>query len=320
MLKSLVRTALCAALLVIVAACNKNPAEPTASAPAAIAASSTAPDAAILASAALVKQGDIAGLMQNSMPAADFAKMKADWAKEKNEKPITDEDRQKFADTMAKLTAPHAADTLYTEIQPKLAEFDAKYQQQVPVYVAMGSSWLQGMVNQDKDMSDTDKQQANAAIGAMGTWAQKTHFTDPVLVRKVLAIATETAGKLNLKTLDEARALTFEQSMQKAQIAFQGVKQALAVYDFSIDRVMDSVKPAVLSNDGKAAKVKVAYTLFSTPLTVDTEMVNVDGHWYGKKAIEKLTEKTAQDATTATPADATAPVTAPVTPTPTPAD
>jgi hypothetical protein len=317
MLKSPVRVALCAALLVLVAACNKNPAE--SSAPAAMVASSTAPDAAILASAALVKRGDIEGLMQNSMPAADFAKMKADWATEKNEKPITDEDRQKFAATMAKLTAPNAAETLYTEIQPKLAEFDAKYQMQVPVYVAMGSSWLQGMVNQDKDMSAADKQQANAAIGAIGAWAQKTRFTDPVLVKKVLAIATETAGKLNLKTLDEARALNFEQTMQKAQIAFQGIKQALAVYDFSIDKLMDSVKPEVLSNDGKAAKVKVAYTLFDTPLTIDTEMVNVDGHWYGKKAIEKMKEKTAQEATTAPPAATTAPAATPVSPPPAPA-
>ena len=134
---------------------------------------------------------------------------------------------------------------------------------------------------------------------------QKTHFTDPESVKKVLAIASKVARDLNLKTLDEARALDFDQSMAKARIAFLGFKDALGVYGLSLDKTLDSVKPEVVSNDGKAAKVKVAYTLFDAPLSVETEMVNVDGRWYGKHAIEKLAEKTAEDTATAPkPADA----------------
>jgi len=302
MFKPLVRTALAASLLVLVVGCGDKPAEP--GAPAAVALNANAPDTTIRKSADLLKQGDIAGLMQNAMPPADFAKMKADWAKNKNDKPITDEDRQKFGETMAKLTAPNAEQTLYTEIEPQLKMFDAQYQQQIPMYVTMGSSWLQGLVQQSKDLSDADKQQAVAAINALGAWVQKTRFTDPDAVKKVLAIASKAARDVNLKTLDEARALDFDQSMQKARIAFQAAKDALAVYGFSIDKTLDSVKPEVVSNDGKTAKVKVAYTLFDSPLSTDTDMVNVDGHWYGKHALDKLNEK---------PADApgTMPATAP---------
>ena len=255
---------------------------------AAVAANS--PDATIRKSAALLKQGDIAGLLQNALPPADFAKLKSDWGKAKDEKPITDEDRQKFQEAMTKLTAPDAEKAIYAEIEPQLKQIDAQYQQQLPMYVAMGSGWLTGMVQQNKELSDTDKQQAIAAINAVAGWVQKTHFTDPELVKKVLAIATKTARDLNLKTLDEARALDFDQSMAKARIALQGFKEALGVYGFSIDQTLDSVKPEVLSNDGKTANVKVSYTLLGTPLAATTQMLNVDGRWYGKDTIDKIKE------------------------------
>ena len=200
---------------------------------------------------------------------------------------------------MAKQTAPDAEKTLFAETEPQLAAFDAQYQQQVPMYVAMGSGWLQGMVQQNKDMTEEAKAQAIAAINALAAWVQKTRFTEPEAVKKVLAIASKAARDINLKTLDEARALSFEQSMDKGRIAFLALKEALAVYGFSLDQTLDSVKPEVVSNDGKTAKVKVAYTLLDAPLAMETELVNLDGRWYGKEALEKLSEARAESATPA---------------------
>ena len=301
MFKPMARATLAAALLVCVAACGDKTATDTAK----VAQDTSTPDGTIRQSADLLKKGDIAGLMAHSLPPAEFAKAKADWSKDANEDPITDEDRQKFAETMAKLTAPDAETTLYAEIEPQLTAFDAQYQQQVPMYVAMGSGWLQGMVQQSKDMSEESKQQAIAAINALAAWVQKTRFTEPESVKKVLAIASRAAREMNLKTLDEARALSFEQSMDKGRIAFLALKEALAVYGFSIDQTLDSVKPEVLSNDGTTAKVKVGYTLLGTPLAMETELVNREGRWYGKEALDKLAEARAE-ATASEPAVAPA--------------
>jgi hypothetical protein len=282
-----------------------------------VAGTASTPDATIRKSADLLKQNDIAGVMQNALPPAEYEKVKADWSKANNERPVTDEDRKKFEDTKTRLTAPDADKTIYAEIEPQLKQFDAQYTQQIPMYVAMGQGWLTGMVQQNKDLTDADKQQAVAAINALAAWVQKTRFTDAESVKKVLAITTRTARDLNLKTLDEARALTFDQSMQKARVALGGFKEALAVYGFSVDQTLDSVKPEVVTNDGKAASVKVSYTLLGSPLTATTQMVNVDGRWYGKDTIEKLKEQqqpAAPDA--AAPA---APATAPPAETPPPA-
>jgi hypothetical protein len=79
------------------------------------------------------------------------------------------------------------------------------------------------------------------------------------------------------------------------------------VYGFSLDAMLDSVKPDVLSNDGKTARVKVDYTLLDTPLSMETEMVAIDGRWYGKEAIEQVEKDRAEAAAAKAPATEPAP-------------
>lgn len=307
----LVRIAFAALLVASLAGCGNQ----QSAGPLAAIGVTNSPDATIRKSVELMKQGDIAALMQNSLPPADFAKIKADWGKDANEKPITDEDRRKFQDAMARLTAPDAEKTIYADIEPQLKQFDAQYQQQIPMYVAMGSGWLQGMVQQNAELSETDKQQAVAAINAVGAWVQKTRFTDAESVKKVLAIATRVARDLNIKTLDELRSLNYDQSMQKVRVAVLGLKDALAVYGFSVDQTLDSIKPTVVSNDGKVAVVKIDYALLGSPLTSTADMINLDGRWYGKHAIEKMKERQHDEATKdAASAPPSAPPPAPVEP------
>lgn len=301
MFKPLVRATFAASLLVFVAACQKQE-DGAVTAPAAAA----SPDATILASIKLLKQGDIAGLMQNALPPAEFAKAKADWGKDKDEQPITDEDRAKFNEAMGKLTAPDAETKLFAEIEPKLKEFDAQYKQQIPMYATMGSSVVKNMIQQNQTLSEAERGQATAAVDALVAWVQNTRFTDPESIKKVIAIVTRSARDLNLKSLDEARALDYDQSMAKARIAFAGIKDALNVYGFSLDQTLDSVQAKVVSNDGKNASVQLHYTLLGAPLDATADMVNVDGRWYGKQMMEKLKEKAAAQATEAVAAPAPA--------------
>lgn len=297
MLKTFARASLIGAVVLSVAACNR--------APETGAASSDAPDQAILASAKLAKQGDIAALLEHVMPPADFARIKAEWNDRKQDAEVSAEDRERFASAMTKLTAPNAVDTIYAEIEPDLRQFDAQYKQQLPTMVAMGQGYVQGMVQQNTTLSAAEKEQASAAIKAIGEWVQKTPFTDAAKVKQAIGHLADTARGLDLKTLDEARALNFEQSAPKLKIAVNGIKQVLEVYGFSIDRTLDSMKTEVLSNDGTNARVKVSYSLLDTPLTTETEMVKVDGRWYSKDTIEKLKQHAA---------DANAPIDAPAPP------
>ena len=289
MFKILVRTALLATMAIGAAACNRDSSAPGN-------ATANGPEQAIQRSIELTRAGDVAGLVEHMLPPEEFARVKADWVSEKDQAPVDDAARTRFAETIDKLTADDAVESLYKELEPDIRQFDAQYQQQIPTIVAMGRGYLNGMIQQNQGLTASEKEQAAGIIDALAKWVEETRFTDPALVRKALGIVSQSARQLDLKSLDEARALSFEQSAPKLQIAFTGLKQVLEVYGFSIDQTLDTVKTEVVSNDGDRAVVKIDYSLLGTPLQTTTEMVRIDGRWYSKDTIDKLREREADSA------------------------
>jgi len=308
MYSPLTRFAFVLALATAAVGCNQQTAAPTAAAPAAPApapvAVAAAPDAAVLASVKALRANNVAGLLENALPAAEVAKMKADWVKEMNKDPVTEEDRHKFAEQMSKLTAPGAEDKLYAELEPQLKQFEQQSAQQMPMMIAMGQGFIQSAIQQSKDLNDQQKQQTTALIDATAKWAQTAKFTDAALAKQAIAVVCKTARDVNLKTLDEARALNYDQAMQKAGIVLGGLKQVVALYGLSMDHALDSVKVETVSATGDTAKVKVTYTAFDQPFATESDLVKVDGKWYSKQAMAqwaKAQEKEQEMAKVAAP-------------------
>jgi hypothetical protein len=250
------------------------------------------PAETVLQGVELARNNDVAGLIEHNLPPAEFARVKATW-NERSE-PVSDAQRQRFADLMARLTAPDAATALYAEFEADIRQFDAQYQQQMPTIVAMGRGYLRGLVQQNPDLSAAEKEQANGVIAALAQWIEKTRFTEPEKAKQALAIASDTARQLDLKTLDQARALTFDESAPRLEIAFGGLKRLLEVYGLSIDTVLDSVSAEVISMEGDKASVRIAYKLLGSPLETRSEMVRIDGRWYSSDTIAKLDKLRAQ--------------------------
>ncbi|MEO6076312.1 MAG: hypothetical protein ABIP56_05865 [Dokdonella sp.] len=285
----LLRACVLAAVLALSSGCTKDKAVDAPSASPQVARLATgSPEAAITANAALLKAGDFAGLMQNSLPPEKFVAFKAEWTKQKDDEPVTEEDRQKFATLMKQLTSPDAEATLYAEAGPKLKALELQYQNQVPTYVNMARGFAQNMAEQSKDLSESEKRQSVDAINAIGDWAVTAKFADQALLKQSIAIAVATARSLQLKTIDEVRAMDYNTAMKKGQVAFLGVKKILALYGLSIDDSLDSVKPTLVSSTADTAKVKVDFTLLGKSMSTETDMVRQDGRWYSKDTIEKL--------------------------------
>jgi hypothetical protein len=299
---SLIRVALIAALAAAGFGCSQqNPSSSSApTTPAAIAAATSSPEGTIIASVKAVRENNIAALFEITLPPPELAKMKADWNKEMNKDPVTDEDRKQFADTMAKLTAPDAEAKMYAQVEPQLKEFDAKSAQQMPMMIAMGRGFAQSAIQQSKDLTDAQKQQAQQLLDAVGNWAQTTKFTDPTLVKGAIAAICKAARALNLKSIDEARALTYDQGMQKAGIVVNGVKQVLLVYGLNVDKTLDSIKVQPAAVAGDSAKVKINYVAFDQPFTADSELVKMDNKWYSKQAVDQWNKRQQEQAAAAT--------------------
>ena len=166
-----------------------------------------------------------------------------------------------------------------------------------PVRIAV----RRGAFGQNCSYSPAAASRASAYLHRPSTaqWAQTTKFTDPALVKAAIAEICKTARALNLKSVDEARALSYDQGMQKAGVVLAGVKSVLGVYGLNVDKALDSIKVQAAPAVGDTAKVTVSYTAFDKPFTTEAEMVKVDGRWYGKNAIEQWKKRQAEAAVAA---------------------
>lgn len=290
------RLTLLAALAALGVGCQQKNQPESAAAPTAATPSASTPAGAVTASVAALRKNDVGAFLQNTMPPAAFAKLKADWHDNMNKDPVGDDDRKQFEEQMNRLTAPDAEANLYKEIEPKLKEFDQKSAQQMPMMVAMGEGFAQSSIKQSKELSEPQKQQAEKLVDATAKWAQSTKFTDPALVKQAIAVICKTARALNVKTVDQLRGLTYDQGMQKAGLVLAGFKQVLAIYGLDMNKALDSVKVEPVSTNGDNATVKVTYTAFDQPFTTDAKMVRIDHQWYGEHAVEAWKKKQEHDA------------------------
>ena len=286
MLKSLARMTLMSILAMTAGACNRDAANDGV-------AEGAGPAETVQRSVELVRQSDMAGLVEHMLPPEEFARAKAEWNQRRDQAEPTAEERAQFEETMKKLTADNAAEKLYAEFEPDIRQFDTQYKEQIPDMVDMGNTYLHGLVRQSQTLSASEKEQASSVIDTLSMWVKETRFTDPELVKKALTAMTDSAKKLDIKTLDEARALTFEQAAPKFKIAFDGLKNIFDVYGLSIDQTLSTIKVEELSRQGDTASVKVSYVLLGAPLESTTEMIRIDGRWYGKDTIEKIKERKA---------------------------
>lgn len=223
---------------------------------------------------------------------------------EKDQPPIDDAARARFAETMSKLTAPDAAEVLFKEFEPDIRQFDTQYQQQMPTMVAMGRSYLKGSCSRIRSFRSA-KGAGHPDHRSPGHLGRKDPIhrsragqADPGRCHRRRAAAGS-------EVLDEARGLNFEQSAPKLKIAFNSLKKVLALYGFSIDQTLDSATTELVSSTADEAVVKVSYKLLDTPFQANVDMVRVGERWYSKDTIEKLKARNAEKAmATATPAAA----------------
>lgn len=272
--------------LTLVACGNKDAAEPMSAAK--VAQQTSDPASAVEAMAAKLKDNDLLGAVQLVMPAAQVDELRAKWSENMAGDPPSADDKAQFATTMAMLTADGAESTLLAMLEPQLVKYETEFAAQLPMMVGMGQGFMMQAVQANEDLSEAQKQQTVDMINALGGWLQGAKFADRDLAKKGIGIAVATARKLDLKTLDDVRALDFDHGMAKAGVVFGGVKDILAVYGFDMNQSFSSLKANVISREGSNAKVGFSYNFLGKSLSGEAEMVEQDGRWYGKDTMEQI--------------------------------
>lgn len=269
--------------LAALAGCSKD--EPASEA--VVEAATDTPSEAVEAAAAALRKGDLLGMVRLTMPPAEYERMKADWTAARAT-PADADDEAKYAEMMSRLAAPGAEDQIYAELEPKLAQFEAETAAQLPMMIGMMQGFAaQGIASNEK-LTEEQKRQATQAVNATASWLQTVPWADREKLKQAIGRAVATARSLELPTLQAMRALEFEQAMQKAGVAFQGVKDILAVYGFPLDALLESVRAEQVAQVGDNANVKVSFKLFETELSHEVELSRENGRWYGKDALAKI--------------------------------
>ena len=278
----------CTGLFAIgLAACgDKEKSEPASEA--AVARQTSDPAKAVEAFAAKLKENNVLEAVQLAVPPAKLEEIRTEWKTKMAEEAPSEEEKAEFAQNMAKFTAPDAETALYAELEPLLVKFETEMAAQMPMMIGMGQGFAMQSIQANEDLTEAQKQQATEVVGALAGWLQTAKFADRDLAKKGIGIAVKAARDLNVKTLDEVRALDFDHAMGKAGIAFGGLKDILALYGFDMNQALASTKASVVSKADGAAKVTVGYTLLGKSLTTETDMIEVDGRWYGKDTVEQL--------------------------------
>jgi hypothetical protein len=239
--------------------------------------------------ARLAKSNDLKGMLQLSLPAADFKKMAQSWETTRSE-PLTEEKRKQFNEGITQLLAPGAIDQAMAMAEPALAQYKA----QLPGLIGMGVMGLQSSISSNTTMSDAQKKQAGEMLSAVQGWAMKTDLTDPNRLRKALTEIANGVRATNITTAEQFQALSFDQVMGKGGVMFGALKRAFNAYDLNMDAMFSSMKAEQLSMTGDNAVVKSTVTFLGQTITTETPMIRVDGHWYGKDSIEALKKAAAE--------------------------
>ncbi|MBS0432394.1 MAG: hypothetical protein JSS21_08345 [Proteobacteria bacterium] len=259
--------------LLALAACNRNrePAAPP----------TTTPEGAVRAGLVLTRNGDFDGLQRSTLPEADYNAWRAQWERARAAQPApTPQQRAQFAQMMQKLTEPGAEEKLYKQLQPQLADLRAHRDQNLPMLIGILQAAGTHVVAEAGGLSPAQKQQATQAIDALADWARGADFTDADKARQAIALVCGTARQLDLKTLDQARALDYTQSMARYRTAWDGLKALLKLYGLDLDASFDQARLETLANDGRHARVRETFQLAGKSIVSQINLVQQAGHWY----------------------------------------
>lgn len=236
-----------------------------------------------------LRNDDLAALLRISLPEGKYTEVKAQWEARKNE-PISEEERQEYAQMMEMLTRDDAVDTIMAQVEPQLEQA----RQQMPMFIGMFQGIAQSAITQNEDMTPEQRENAQEAVTAVAGWAQRTDLASPELAREAVTIAVDTANEIDLPTLDDVRALSFEEMLEKAGIMLAGFKKMLAVYDLDVNATLDSVRAETVAQDGDTAKVRTTFDFLGTEQVYEGEYVKVQERWYAREAMDANIEKIAQ--------------------------
>lgn len=250
------------------------------------------PAAAVEALAQALRENDLVRFNQVSLPEELREQTRDHWEARRNDpSPIDAEEDAQFREMMARLKAPDAEQQLYADLEPMLNQYEAEFQAQLPLMVAMGSAFANQAIQANETLTAEQKQHASEVLGAFAGWVGNAPIGDREKAREAISILTDTARRTDVESLDDFRRMEHDEMLERASIVWGGGKDFFAVYGLDIDQSLASVDAQTLSEAGDTATVQVNYNLLGSSLSFQMPMERIDGGWYSRDLVRNAREE-----------------------------
>lgn len=268
-MKNKIQFILVVAIMLLLQACGDKDAPKTAI-------NMDSPDGALMSMVNSLKNNDIKALMQMSMSTEEYDKAVADFENKKNGP--TDAQKAQFAQTMQMLTSEGSVDQIMAMITPQLEQVKPQFS----MMLMMGKGMAAQSIQSNPDVPEDQKETAINVANAMIDFLSNNDVLSEETTRKAVTAAVETAKSLNISSLDELQAMSFDQAMNKAGVVMGGFKNVIDVYGISIDDLLDSIEVSDVVESGDTATMKVAYSFLGQDFSQEVSMQKVNGKWKPK--------------------------------------
>lgn len=192
----------------------------------------------------------------------------------------TASERARFAAFMRELTVPDAEQQLFARARPVLDDWDHDGKRRLPMVVAVVRLLVGASITRAHGLDAGQKRELRDLVEVLAGWVSNTDWGDKVRARKAIDIAVATARKLDIKSLDDAYALTYARAMSRYAILWNGLRRGLSVYGLSVDEILDSATVQVTSQDADKATVQVHYQVLGHGETATFDMAREGERWY----------------------------------------
>ncbi|SDD59810.1 hypothetical protein [Aquimonas voraii] len=232
------------------------------------------------------RSNDLVGLVRGSVPPAHYQTL-LDKYEQARQRPTTESQRAEFAESVQKLIAPDAVDTLMAEIEPKLTERAA--QSEGMILLGLGALNM-AVTSPDSDLTEEQRAMLKAALPGIEAWVIQTDFFSVDTLRQALTLVADAARRTGISELEQFKMLSFEQVLGHGGRMLAAGKQAVKLYGIDLDAIASTARMDVLEVDGDEARVRTTFTVFDAPLHFEQTLVQVDGRWYTREAAREWNE------------------------------
>ncbi|MFT5733738.1 MAG: hypothetical protein ACI80K_003358 [Paracoccaceae bacterium] len=231
------------------------------------------PDSVMRAALQSLRKKQISGFFATILPPEEFEEMREGW-KDAKSKPVPERDDKEFQSFMGMATAEGAEETLFMMVKPFLEDAQEELQGMTMMLPMLAAGALE----------NTDvPPEAHAMVGQLATEIASLDITDEAKARRAISVFVKAARDMKVTSGVEMQALSFEEVMGRADVAYAGLIDILDVYGLSPQKSLESMTVKTVSTEGDSAVLEMTFSIFGgKPQTVPFEMERLDGRWFPK--------------------------------------